>query len=92
MVDYTQVIILSVTVGITILLTIIGVQLIIILQRVRRLLDRVDMVTGHVEKLGMSLSGGYMEILGFIAGVGKLFRVVDTIASSRKKTTNKSRS
>lgn len=87
MVDYTQVIILTVTVIITVLLTIIGVQLIIILQRVRRLLDRFDMVTGHIEKLGMSLSGGYMEILGFIAGVGKLFRVVDTIASSRKKST-----
>ena len=85
MIDPNQIIIISATTVMTVLLTIIGVQLIFVLRDLRKLLTRANNIMDEFEKIGGGLSQGYSEISSFVTGIGKLFQVVELVTKSKKK-------
>lgn len=89
MVDTSQILIVAAITIMTVILTIIGVQLIFILKEVRRLLVRVDTVVSEIEKIGLGIGHGYSEISGFISGAKNIFMLTDFLASRKKKKNDK---
>lgn len=83
--DPNQIIIISATTIMTVLLTVIGVQLVFVLRDLRRFLQRANNVMDEFEKVGLSLTHGYSEVSSFVSGIGKLFQVVDLVTKTRKK-------
>lgn len=69
----------------TVLLTIIGVQLVLVLRDLRKLLTRINSIMGEFEKVGAGLSQGYSEITSFVAGIAKLFQVVELVTNRKGK-------
>lgn len=88
MTDPNQIIIISATTIMTVLLTIIGVQLVFVLKDLRKLLTRANNIMNEFEKIGNGLSQGYSEVSAFVSGIGKLFQVVDLVSKSKKKHDN----
>lgn len=85
MIDTTQLLLISAITIMTILFTVVGIQLIIILRDLRTLLSRVNGIMSEFEKVGGSLTHSYSEVLGFFSGVKNLFLLVDTLTKKRKK-------
>lgn len=85
MTDPNQIIIISATTIMTVLLTIIGVQLVFVLRDLRKLLTRANNIMDEFEKIGSGLSQGYSEVTAFVSGIGKLLQVVDLVTKSKKK-------
>ena len=69
----------------TIILAIIGIQVIFILKDLRKIMKRTDNILGKFEKIGLNMENGYGEIEGFIKGIKKLFVVVEHLSESRRK-------
>lgn len=88
MTDSGQILIIAAITVMTVILTIIGVQLIFILKDIRKVLSRINKITDQIEKVGMNITHGSAEIIGFVAGVRKLFTVIEHISetTSSKKT------
>ncbi len=84
MIDPGQVLIISAITVMTVLLTIIGVQLIFVLRDLHGILKTVNRIVFEFEKIGMSVTHGYSEITGFVTGVKKMFDVVDFVAKNKK--------
>jgi len=85
MMDTTQLlltIILSLT---TILLVIIGLQLILVLADLRKILRKVNQVIDGFEKVGTSLEHGFDEVLGFFSGVKVLLKIFDLFEKKNGK-------
>lgn len=81
--DTTQLmltVVLSVT---TILLIIIGVQLIFVLRDIRRLLKRTNTIIEGFEKVGVSFEHGMGEIQGFVTGFKTLYKIIDVVHSKK---------
>jgi hypothetical protein len=85
MIDTSQILIVAAITVMTVLITVLGIQLIFIFKDVRQILKRVNTMTAELEKMGMNLSGSYTEILGFVGSVKKLLSVLDYV-SERKKS------
>ncbi|MFS8159136.1 MAG: hypothetical protein ACMG6E_02775 [Candidatus Roizmanbacteria bacterium] len=84
MLDATQILIITAATIMTTLLVVIGIQLILILKDVRKVLTRVESFTGHIESLGGGLSSGLGEFVAFFAGATKLFQLVNTVSKKKK--------
>lgn len=82
MFDTTQILIVAAVTIMTVVLTIIGIQLIFILKDVRRIIHRADNLMDSLEAVGLNVSHGYGEVIGFITGVKKILNVVDYISTS----------
>lgn len=81
--DTTQLmltVVLSVT---TILLIIIGVQLIFVLRDIRRLLKRTNTIIEGFEKVGVGLEHGMGELQGFVTGFRTLYKIIDVVHSKK---------
>ncbi len=89
MVDTSQILIVAAITIMTVILTIIGVQLIFVLREVRRVLTRFDTVMEEVEKIGLGIGNGYSEISGFLSGAKNLFMLTDFLAARKKKKNDK---
>lgn len=85
MLDSSQILIVAAITIMTAILTIVGIQLILVLKEVRQGMKRVNGIIDSVEKIGFSITHGSAEIIGFITGVKKLLTVIDTVSEHTKK-------
>ncbi|KXK09103.1 MAG: hypothetical protein UZ21_OP11001000156 [Microgenomates bacterium OLB22] len=86
MYDPTQIVILVSVSLLTIILVVLGIQLFFILRDVKRILHRVENLTNTLEQFGVSLQGGYSEVVAFVMGVTKLFQIVELFGNRKKKS------
>lgn len=84
MIDTSQILIIAAITVMTVLLTVIGIQLIFILRDIRDILKKVKNITNEFESLGFGISGSFGEVLGFFAGAKKLFEVIDHVTKTKK--------
>jgi len=61
----------------TILLLIVGLQLIFILIDLRKILRKINQIIENFERVGTSLEHGFEEILGFFSGFKVLLKIFD---------------
>lgn len=77
--DQTQLVLtIALTIS-TIILVIIGLQLILVLRDLRKILKKVSAVFDALEKFGLSLEHGFSEIYGFLAGFKTILKVIDLV-------------
>lgn len=91
MLDTTQILITVIVSITTILLSVIGIQLIVLLKDVRKILKRVNEMIDSIENAGFGISRGYSEMIGFFSGVRNVMKVVDHVSESKSKTTSKTK-
>ena len=89
MVDPSQIFVVAAITIMTVLLSILGVQLIFVLRDLRILLTKVNNIIDEFEKIGFSIGHGYTEAMGFISGIKNLFMLTDYISSRKKKKNDK---
>ncbi|NMB84202.1 hypothetical protein GYA28_02840 [Candidatus Roizmanbacteria bacterium] len=77
--DTTQLLLTVVLTVTTILMVIIGVQLIFVLKEIRSALRRVNQVAAGFEKIGLSVEHGFSEVVGFFAGAKTLFKIFEAL-------------
>ncbi|OGK31455.1 hypothetical protein A3B02_01890 [Candidatus Roizmanbacteria bacterium RIFCSPLOWO2_01_FULL_42_14] len=85
MLDSSQILIIAAITIMTAILTVIGVQLILVLKDIKKILGRVNALIDAIEGIGFSITHGSAEIIGFITGVKKLLGIVDAIAEKSKR-------
>ncbi|OGK14546.1 hypothetical protein A3C98_02100 [Candidatus Roizmanbacteria bacterium RIFCSPHIGHO2_02_FULL_37_15] len=81
--DSTQLlltVVLSVT---TVLLILVGIQLIFVLKELRKTLKKVNGIFENFEKVGMSVEHSFSEITGFVSGLKTIFKVIDLIHAKK---------
>lgn len=88
MTDTTQLLLIAAITVMTVLLTIIGIQLIFVLRDVRTMLSKFNTIAEEFEKVGLDISHGYSEIMGFAASFKKLFFVIDLLSKKKKHKKN----
>jgi len=81
--DTTQLLLTVVLTVTTILLVIVGIQLIFVLRDLRKTIRKVNGIIESFEKVGGSVEHGFAEILGFFSGIKTIFKVVDVIHSKK---------
>ena len=84
-VDTTQILLISAITVMTIILTIIGVQLIFVLKDLRIFLTKSNNIISELEKIGLGVESGYSEFLGFFTGIKKFFTIMDYISEKKSK-------
>ncbi|MFQ5452168.1 MAG: hypothetical protein ACE5DQ_01255 [Candidatus Paceibacterota bacterium] len=89
MVDINQVLILSAIAVMTVILAVIGVQLILLLRELRKSIAKINNIVSELEKIGMNVSHGYSEVTGFVTGLTKLFQIAEFVAGRKKKKSGK---
>ncbi len=89
MIDAGQILIITAISIMTILLTIIGIQLIIILRDFRAVMKRVNTATEMLEKVGVTVATGTTELMGFVSGIKNVFSVVDIVSEKHTKNGTK---
>ncbi len=77
--DTTQLLLTVVLTVTTILLIIVGIQLIFVLREFRRILTRVNTVITSFEEAGAGLNHGLGELQGFVGGLRSVFKVIDLL-------------
>ena len=77
--DTTQLLLTVVLTVTTILLIIVGIQLIFVLREARRVLKRVNTVINSFEDAGAGLTHGLGELQGFMGGLRTIFKVIDLL-------------
>jgi hypothetical protein len=81
--DTTQLLLTVVLTVTTILLVIVGIQLIFVLRDLRKTIRKINGIIEGFEKVGGSVEHGFAEILGFFSGIKTIFKVVDVIHSKK---------
>lgn len=77
--DTTQLlltIILSLT---TLLLIVVGIQLIFVLREVRKTLMNINKIVNGFESLGAGLDHGLSEVVGFLNGFKTIMKIVESL-------------
>jgi hypothetical protein len=85
MIDTTQIILISAITVMTVILTVVGIQLIFVLKELRNFLGKANNIIAELEKIGINAGHGYSEIIGFFSGLKKLFFIVDLLAKKKAK-------
>jgi len=85
--DTTQLLLTVVLTVITILLIIVGIQLIFVLREARRILVRVSGVISSFEATGAGLTHGLGELQGFVGGLRSVFKIIDLLQSRKNGRT-----
>lgn len=89
MFDINEIAIVSAVTVTTVVFTVVGIQLILILRDVRVIVKKMTYLSTHLEGLGLNIVSGYSEAIGFLVGFKKIFRVLELVAEKndkRKKT------
>lgn len=81
--DTTQLLLTVVLTITTILLVVVGIQLIFVLKELRAFLKKINGIVEAFEKVGGSVEHGFSEFIGFFTGIKTLFKVVDVIHSKK---------
>ncbi len=87
--DTTQLLLTVVLTVTTILLIVIGIQLVFVLKELRKTLTKVNEIITNFEKVGVSVEHSFSEITGFVSGFKTIFKVLDFI-HAKKSTRSKS--
>ncbi len=77
--DSTQLLLTIILTVSTILAIIIGIQLIFVLKELRRTLLNVNKIVSGLESVGGGIEHEFSEILGFVKGVGNIFKILDNL-------------
>jgi hypothetical protein len=89
MVDTTQIILISAITVMTVILTVVGIQLIFVLKELRAFLSSANNIIDQLEKIGMNVGHGYSEVIGFFSGLRSLFKILDLLAKKKEKNHEK---
>lgn len=81
--DTTQLLLSVVLTVTTILLIVVGIQLIFILKDLRQLLRKANHIVEDLEKVGISFEHGFSEITGFLSSFKVLFRLINSLQSKK---------
>ena len=81
--DTTQLLLIVVLSVTTILLIIVGIQLIFVLREIRKLLVKSNNIVDSFEKVGIAAEHGMGEITGFASGFRTLFKVIEFVHSKK---------
>ena len=88
MTDTTQLLLIAAITVMTVILTIIGIQLIFVLRDVRAVLAKFNTIAEEFEKIGLDVGHGYSELMGFVSGFKKLFFVINLLSKKKKHKKN----
>jgi len=83
--DTTQLLLTVVLSVSTILLIIIGIQLIFALREIRFTLKKVNAIVDGFEKLGISFEHNFSEVFGFVGAVKTIFKTLDLLTKKNGK-------
>lgn len=81
--DTTQLLLTVVLTVTTILLVIVGIQLIFVLKELRKTIKKINGIIEAFEKVGGSVEHGFNEVLGFFSGIKTVCKVVDIIHNKK---------
>jgi len=82
----TMQLLLFIVLGIsTILLTIVGIQLIILLYEVRKALSNINKIVKGFDTIGTGLQQGLGEATGFLNGLKTVMKIVDLYNNRKEK-------
>ena len=81
--DTTQLLLTIVLTVSTILLIIVGIQLVFVLKELRTSLIKVNRIIGGFEKVSESIEHGFGELTGFVAGFKTIFKFIDIFQKKR---------
>ena len=81
--DTTQLLLTVVLTVTTVLLVVIGIQLIFIFKDLRHLLKKANNIVDELEKVGLSFEHGFTEITGFFSGIKTIFHIVNTLQNKK---------
>ena len=81
--DTTQLLLSVVLTVTTILLIVVGIQLIFILKDLRQLLKKVNNIVDDLEKVGVSFEHGFSEITGFLSSFKLIFRLINSLQNKK---------
>lgn len=75
--DSTQLLLSVVLTVTTVLLVVIGIQLVFVLKEVRKTLNKINEIISNFERMGVSLEHSFSELTGFASGFKTIFKVID---------------
>ena len=75
--DTTQLLLTVVLTLTTVLLVVVGIQLVFVLKELRRALQKINGIIDNFEKVGVSVEHSFSELTGFISGLKTIFKVID---------------
>lgn len=85
--DVIQILLIIILVLSTFFLTIIGIQLFITLREVRKTLHNVNKIVLNFENLGVGLSQGMGEVIGFMNGFKVILKAIQVISHHKNEST-----
>lgn len=83
--DTTQLLLTIVLSLSTLLLIVIGVQLIFVLKELRQTLRNINKIAEGFESIGGGLNHGLSEVTGFINGAKTFLKIVDVIGGKKNE-------
>lgn len=83
--DSTQLLLSVVLTVTTVLLVVVGIQLVFVLKELRKTLKKVNEIIENFEKMGVSLEHSFSELTGFTSGLKTIFKVVDFFHAKKNK-------
>lgn len=84
-----QILIIAAISILTLVTTVIGIQIMLILRDVRHVSSRAHAVLNSFEKLGTNIATGSTEVVGFISGLKSVLQVVEIINEKSRKHESK---
>ncbi len=84
-IDTTQILLISAISIMTVIFTIVGIQLIFILRDARILITKMNTIVHELNNMGVNMNNSYSEVIGFFSGVKNIFNLVDTLSKKRAK-------
>lgn len=85
MIDSSQIFLISAIAVSTVILTIVGIQLIKVLIELRVLLKKINSIIFELEKVGLNVGRGFGEVTGFMTGMKNVFMLLDVLKRKKKK-------
>lgn len=86
--DTIQILLLVVLSLTTIILTVVGIQLFLLITEARKTLKNANKIIGHFESVGVGLEQGVGEMVGFVNGFKLVLKALEIF--SHKKNDGKS--
>lgn len=81
--DSTQLLLSVILTVTTILMIVVGIQLIFLLRDLRVSIKKVNGIIEGFEKVGMTVEHGFEQFTGFLHGIKTIFKIVDVVHSKK---------
>jgi hypothetical protein len=86
--DTTQLLLTIILTFTTVLLVVIGIQLIFVIREVKKILMKVNTIFQSFENLSSGLDHGMSEIVGFAKGIKMILKVIDKTTQRKNEKTD----